>query len=102
MVTKKTTNPEKKLNQAFVKNIVELQKVSLRLVESNNELVKRIDKLVGLFEEASKHVTSSSSKEGEFKSLSLKLESLMQQNKDLAKGILLMEDYIKKKKDFSL
>ena len=101
MVTKKTSGSEKKLHESFVKNSIELQKVSLKLVESNNQLVKRIDKLVSLFEEASKHVTSSSSKGNEFKTLSLKLESLMQQNKDLAKGILLLEDYIKKK-DISL
>jgi hypothetical protein len=98
MVAKKKSPSEKKLLNNFVKNGIELQKVSLKLIESNNELVKSIDKLVSLFEEASKHVTSVSSKEDAINSLSLKLESLMQQNKDLAKGLILLEEHIKKRK----
>ena len=84
----------KKSFDTLLKTNVALQKVSLDLVKNNNDLIKRIDTLVALFEEAAKHV-SSGTEEEEIRSLALKLESLLQQNKDLAKALVLLEEYIR-------
>ena len=46
------------LIETLIKHNLTLQKVTLDLVKSNQDLVKRMDALVSLFEEASKHITS--------------------------------------------
>ena len=80
--------------QLLIDNGVSLQKVTLSLVESTKMLSERIDKLVGLFEEATKQITSGS-EEDKIKELGLKIEGLVQQNKDIARGLVLLEDYVR-------
>ena len=80
----------------LLKNNVALQKVALDLVKSNNDLLKRIDKLVSLFEEASKHI-SSESPEDDIRNLAMRLDSLIDQNKDLARGLVLLEEFVRNK-----
>ncbi len=75
----------------------DLQKQLIILVESNNKLVTRIDKLVSLFEEASKHVGEVESTEARVNELAGKLESLLDQNKTIAQGLLLLEKYVRGK-----
>ena len=53
----KTSSKDIKLVEKLAKNSLDLQKATLKLVETNNDVIKRIDRLVGLFEEASKHVS---------------------------------------------
>lgn len=84
----------KKNFDTLLKTNIALQKVALDLVKNNNDLIKRIDNLIALFEEASKHV-SSGTEEEEIRNLALKLESLLQQNKDLAKALVLLEEYVR-------
>ncbi len=84
---------KKSVDTLFKTNLA-LQKVSLDLVKNNNDLIKRIDTLIALFEEAAKHI-SSGTEEEEIKNLALKLESLLQQNKDLAKALVLLEEYVR-------
>lgn len=67
------------------------------LINSMDKLTKRIDKLVSLFEEASKHVTEVTSTEEKVKQLSEKLESLLDQNRTIAKGLIMLEKYIRGK-----
>src|SRR3989344_8728425 len=78
-------------------NEKDLSRQLVVLIESNNQLINRIDKLVSLFEEASKHVSEVESTEAKVKALASKLESLLDQNKTLAQGLLLLEKYIKGK-----
>ena len=67
------------------------------LLESNNKLVTRIDRLVSLFEEAAKHVGEVETTEAKVNVLASKLEALLDQNKTIAQGLLLLEKYIRGK-----
>ena len=66
-------------------------------LEATNKLIERIDKLVSLFEEASKHVSEVETTEAKVKSLAEKLETLLEQNKSIAQGLLLLEKYVRGK-----
>ncbi len=70
------------------------------LVESTDQLTKRIDKLLSLFEEASKHVGEVESTEQKIKVLSEKLENLLEQNRSIAQGLILLEKYVRGKTGF--
>ncbi len=67
------------------------------LVNSVNKLVMRIDHLVELFEEASKHVAEAESAEVKIAELSQRLDALLEQNKSIAKGLILLEKYVRGK-----
>jgi methyl-accepting chemotaxis protein len=67
------------------------------LLDSTNKLVTRIDKLVSLFEEAAKHVGEVETTEAKINALSSRLESLLEQNKAIAQGLLLLEKYVRGK-----
>ncbi len=82
--------------ETLIKHNLNLQKVTIDLVKSNQELVKRIDTLVSLFEEASKHITSTNPEE-DIRALTARLDSLIEQNKDLARGLILLEEYVRNK-----
>ncbi|MBT3690620.1 hypothetical protein HOG16_00030 [Candidatus Woesearchaeota archaeon] len=84
---------DSKINKLVSSNL-QLQKLSINLVESNNNLVKRIDKLVSLFEEASKNISSGSSEHTT--ELNKKINELIEQNKQLARGLILMEEKIRR------
>ncbi len=77
----------------LVDNSVQLQKLTISLVESNNKLVKKVDDLVSLFEEAAKNVSSGNYEE--IVTLNNKINSLIQENKQLARGLVLMEQKFK-------
>jgi len=92
--------PDKKQKEVHseVKDVHNLsQKQVSDLVESTNKLVQRIDKLVSLFDEAAKHVGEVESTEAKISALSSKLEYLLEQNKAIAQGLLLLEKYVKGK-----
>lgn len=78
----------------------DIQDIS-KLIESTNKLVTRIDKLVGLFEEASKHLDEVQSTEAKVNALATKLETLLDQNKAIAQGLLLLEKYVRGKTGIS-
>ncbi len=69
----------------------------LELIDSSNRLVNRMDKIISLFEEAAKHVGEVESTEAKVAALSSKLESLLEQNKAIAQGLLLLEKYVRGK-----
>ena len=77
----------------LVGNSVQLQKLTISLVESNNKLVKKVDDLISLFEEAAKNVSSGNYEE--IVTLNNKINSLIQENKQLARGLVLMEQKFK-------
>ncbi len=97
----KTSIPktETALIKQVIENNVSLQQKSVDLVITMNDLVKRIDKLVNLFEEASKHIAEVTG-EDTVKQLSLKLQELLEQNKDIARGLILLEQYVRSKSGY--
>jgi hypothetical protein len=77
----------------LTKNNVILQQKSVDLIESMNKLSKNIDKLVQTFQKAAEVIDKGEEKEP----LTFKLTQLIEQNKQLARGLLLLEQYIKRK-----
>ncbi len=61
------------------------------------DLIKRVDRVFSLFEEASKHVSEVQSAEARITALSEKLEALLEQNKAIAQGLILLEKYVRGK-----
>ena len=81
-------------NKHSNKSIEELMRSNL---EATNKLISKIDKLVSLFDEAAKHVSEVETTEAKVNALAGKLESLLDQNKAIAQGLLLLEKYVRGK-----
>ena len=81
------------LNQ-LVENNITLQKKTTELLMGMNALTKRMSDLVGIFEEAAKRVKPGMEDE-ELRPLIDKLQVLLDQNKNIAKGLVLLEGYVR-------
>ena len=68
-----------------------------QLLDANTKLISRIDKLVSLFDEAAKHVGEVETTEAKVTNLVTKLDGLLDQNKSLAQGLILLEKYVRGK-----
>lgn len=95
MVDKKTG--EEGLSSKLIQNSAKIQAKQVELIESMNKLVKKMDGFLNLFEEASKKVTDVEDTEERIQALSNKLEILLEQNKTIAKGLILLEKYVRGK-----
>lgn len=93
MPTKKSDSESKKLEHYSES----LAKANKDLLEQMEKLTHRVDKLVGIFEEASKHVGEVETNEAKINALATKLESLLEQNKVIAKGLIMLEKYVRGK-----
>ena len=101
--TKKQSHTEKVL----INNFISLQKVLTNLVVKFDELSTNMSKLLQLFEISAKSFVEKynpkeigiepQKTEKDDKELLKKLDSLLDQNKTIAKGILLMEDNIRRR-----
>ncbi len=78
--------------EQLVRNNMALQDKTAELIVSIKELTKRMDNMVKIFEEAAKNI-----KEGTDKPLMDKLQSLLDQNQTIAKGLILLEKYVREK-----
>lgn len=65
------------------------------LLVSVNLLIKKLDKFIDIFEEASRHVGEVESTEAKIAALTNKLEILLEQNKSIAQGLILLEKYVR-------
>lgn len=81
------------VNTDVLQNHIKLQKVCVDLIESMNTLSKKMERMLSLFEEAAKNIDQA---EGGG-SLEKKLEALLEQNKIIARGLVLIEKYIRDK-----
>lgn len=77
----------------LIKNNVILQNKSADLISSMNNLNKNMSKLVETFTTAAENIDKGEEREP----LTFKLNQLIDQNKQLARGLLLLEQYIKQK-----
>lgn len=98
---KKKSMSKAELEEALLNNFINLQRVLTNLSVKFDELSSNISKLLNLFEISAKSFAEKySGKEtgtGADKELLSKLDSLMDQNKTIAKGIMLMEERIKQR-----
>ena len=77
----------------LLKNNVTLQQVSVELITAVKQMTERTDRLLALFEEAAKNIEKAEVKEP----LAKQLEMLLEQNKVIARGLVLLEKYIRDK-----
>ena len=81
------------LISALVENELSLQKKTVELINTFNVLSQRIDKFLGVFEKAASRIERGEIEEP----LAKKLEALIEQNKTIARGLLLLERYVREK-----
>lgn len=99
--TKKKT-VSKKTNDPNIKKLIEVniltQETNLTLIKSINELSKRINNLVNMFEEAARNVGDIKAvTRDEIEDITRQMQQLLQQNKDLAEGLLNLNSYVRRK-----
>ena len=91
-------HPEPRLEEAILHNLVELQKVHISLAEKFDKLSSNISQLLALFEGAAKTFTKQnpqvSDKDRDFLE---KIDKLLEQNKTIARGLMLMEDRMRER-----
>lgn len=88
----KRTSKQDVINQLIANNIA-LQQKMINLMGSMHNLSNRMDKLVNIFQKAAESLEKGEAKEP----LHAKLGELLEQNKKLAQGLILLEDYVKKR-----
>lgn len=92
VVHKEKTADKSEFEQTLLDNFVNLQKVLTNIAVKFDALSDQISKLLQLFEISAKSFAEKSS-ESEIDGESLdKLDTLLEQNKTIAKGIMLMEE----------
>lgn len=77
---------------------IELQKVSVDLIEKMNNLTTRMDKMLSLFEDAARNIATTD----ESGALKNQLQDLLEQNKTIARGLLSLEKYIRERQPSQL
>lgn len=83
----------------FIENFINLQKAMTTLSVKFGELSQNITKLLGIFEESAKLLAKSEKQvDGH---VTTKIDSLLEQNKVIAKGLVLMEDQFKRQTKFT-
>lgn len=87
-----TSSTKDELIQELIRNNITLQTKTADLISSIKELTGRLNKMVVLFEEAAAHI-----KAGTDEPMIRRLDELLDQNKSLAKGLLLLEKYVREK-----
>lgn len=95
----KTSGKNPELEKSLAKNIVELQKIHVDLVEKFDKLAREISNLLALFEVTARNFAKNTPI-GEFekdKEFLEKIDKLLDQNKTLAKGLTLMEERLRER-----
>ncbi|MBI2672299.1 hypothetical protein HYX16_05170 [Candidatus Woesearchaeota archaeon] len=87
----------KEVVQELLRTNISLEKKVIELLSSVNQLTKKMDELVDVFSKAAQHIERGDVKEP----LASKLTELLEQNKKIARGLLLLEKYVKDKSAFS-
>ena len=94
-------NPQpvsKNLVEELINNSIALQKTTLQLVETTQQVTERTDRILSLFEEAAKNIEKAELKQP----LAQQLEVLLEQNRTIAKGLVILEKYIREKSSFGI
>ena len=82
-----------KLVEELVKINISLSKKSTELLNSMNQLNKKMSNILSLFEKAAEYIEKGEVEEP----LARKLQELLEQNKQIARGLILLEKYVRDK-----
>jgi len=99
---KKLSKPKEKRmtarerEQLLIENFVGLQKAMTNLSIKFEHMSENIIRLLNIFELSAKHYIQGGSKETDTDLLN-KIDSLLEQNKTIAKGLVLMEENVRKR-----
>ncbi|RMD67997.1 hypothetical protein D6817_00005 [Candidatus Pacearchaeota archaeon] len=87
------------LMKILIQNLVELQKINVDLSAKFDKLAKEISHLLALFEIAAKNFAKSMpvSEYEKDKEFLEKIDKLLEQNRTIAKGLMLMEERLREK-----
>lgn len=92
---KKKKVSREEIDQALIDNFINLQRVLTNLSVKFDELSNNISKLLQLFEISAKSLAEKPGKSGVDEEFLKRLDSLLEQNKVISKGIMLMEERIR-------
>jgi len=88
--------------QRLIEVSVLSQQTNLTLTKSMNELSRRVDSLVSMFQEAAKNVGDIKDvTKNEVDDIAKQLQEVVQQNKDLARGLIALDNFTRRKKSMS-
>lgn len=92
----KKSSSHKDVTSKLIEVNLTLQKKEVELLHGMKELITRVDRMLGVFEDASKHVMEVG-EDKKIRELTDKLDDLLEQNKTIAKGLLMLEKYVRAK-----
>lgn len=78
---------------------IELQKITVELIDKMNNLTTRMDRMLSLFEDAARAIGNTPE---ESSGLKTQLQDLLEQNKTIARGLLSIERYIRERQPAQL
>ena len=92
----------KKPEDTGIKKLVEVsilaQQTNLILIKSISELSKRVDSMVSMFEKAANNVGDIKAvTQEEVEDVARRVQEVVQQNKDLAEGLLNLDSYVRRR-----
>lgn len=95
-----SSKEDRRIEQAILENLVELQKVQTDMSEKFAHLAKEISHLLALFEVTARNFARNVPENDQFtkdKEFLDKIDKLLDQNKTLAKGLTLMEERLRER-----
>lgn len=81
----------------LIETSVELQKKLVDATVAMNNLSKQQGELLNTFKEAAKHINDVDVKDENLRPLIKRLDDLLNQNRTIARGLVLLEKYVKEK-----
>ncbi|MBS3144320.1 hypothetical protein J4208_01930 [Candidatus Woesearchaeota archaeon] len=96
---KGAVNPSSSAIKELATMNIELQKITVELIDKMNNLTTRMDRMLSLFEDAARTIGNTPE---ETSGLKTQLQDLLEQNKTIARGLLSIEKYIREKQPASL
>lgn len=88
---------QQKLAEIIIENNIILQKKLIDVVEAVNKLINQNEEMLNVFKEAAKHVNDIEVKDENLRPLIKRLDELLDQNRTIARGLLLMEKYARER-----
>lgn len=76
--------------QELARMNIELQKITVELIEKMNNFTTRIDRMLSLFEDAARHISTTD----DTSRLKTQLQELLDQNKTIVRGLLSIKRYL--------
>jgi len=92
----KPSSSHKDVTTELIEVNLALQKKEVELLNNMKQLIERIDRMLNVFEDASKHIMDVG-EDKKIMELTDKLNDLLEQNKTIAKGLLMLEKYVRTK-----